>query len=229
MSPNALISPSWADARLALCGFSDRFVTGPPALQNATQIHTAVVHVVAGGPDGAWPLPPAQGDGLWTASPGLPLEVRVADCVPILLWDPAGIVGAVHAGWRGTAADIAGEAIRVGVARLGLQPGACRVAIGPCISADAFEVGDEVVQGLRGAGLVDDAFGLRFGPGGRPHVDLRRANRALLVRAGVPEAAIEDVGGCTVGPTCRHHSHRRDRERSGRQRGIIALAPGAVR
>ena len=227
MVPTRLLSPAWADSRLALCGFEDRFLPGPPALACLRQVHTADVHVVSTDGGGGWPLPPAEGDGLWTRSPGLPLAVRVADCVPILLWDPIGIVGAVHAGWRGTARDIVGAALSLARRELGLRPERCWAAIGPCIGVAAFEVGDEVVAGLRGVGLADDELGLRLGPTGRPHVDLRAANRALLLRAGVRDAAIEDLGGCTVGPPLRHHSHRRDGAAAGRQRGIIALAGSA--
>ena len=211
--------PRWAaGAPLAHCGFSTREAAGPDAIACTLQVHGATVHVTHG------PPAPAQGDGLWTRTPGLVVAVRVADCVPILLWDPgAPAVAAVHAGWRGTAQDIAGAAVRVGVERLDVAPGRLRAAVGPSIGPCCFEVGDEVVQGLRGAGLPDEAFGLRTGPRDRPHVDLRAANRALLVRAGVADTSIEDVGGCTSCHPERYESYRRDGPTSGRGRGLIAL------
>jgi len=194
-------------------------------LENQLQVHGATVHVVRRKEGGEPPDAPAEGDGLWTDSPGLPIAVRVADCVPILLWDPvARAVAAVHAGWRGTAADIVGAAIRAG-AVLNVRPERLFAAIGPCISGARFEVGPEVVQGLRSAGLQDEQFGLHTGPRGRPHVDLRLANRALLVRAGVLDENIEDVGGCTFDQPDLHHSWRRDGAAAGRMRGIIELAP----
>ncbi len=211
--------PSWADdPRLAVCGFTPRGVEGPDAVVNTTQVHGAAVHVVGPGDR------PLEGDGLWTRTPGLAVAVRVADCVPILLWDPeAGAVAAVHAGWRGTAADIVGEALRVG-ATLGVDPSRARAVIGPCIGRDAFEVGEEVVEGLRALGLHEAALRLTVGPGGRPHVDLRSVNRALLLRRGVADRNIEDVGGCTFSEPDRYESYRRDGGGSGRMRGIIALA-----
>ncbi len=224
MSTNAPLSPSWARPDLAQCRFSTRSWTGPAALENQLQVHGSTVHLVRRTKDGGLPDAPAQGDGLWTDSPGLPIAVRVADCVPILLWDPfAGAVAAVHAGWRGTAANIVGAAVRAGAA-LNAEPGRLYAAIGPCISGARFEVGPEVVEGLRAAGLQDEQFGLHTGPRGRPHVDLRRANRALLVRAGVRDDRIEDVGGCTYDQPALHHSWRRDGAAAGRMRGIIELA-----
>lgn len=210
-------APSWANDRLAVCGFWSPGEGAPPAVSNATQVHGCTVHVVVGRSS------PLEGDGLWTDVPGLAVSVRVADCTPILLWDPvAGAVAAVHAGWRGTALDIAGEAVRVGVEQLGVQPARLRAAIGPCISAEAFEVGEEVVAGLRGAGLSDAEMGLDSSRA-RPHVSLRAANRSLLRRAGVPDARIEDVGGCSF-RNRRYESHRRDGKASGRMRAVIALA-----
>jgi len=212
--------PCWADERLSFCGFTRPDAPGPAAVECATQVHGRTVHV-------AGDAPPADGDGLWTNRPGQLVAIRVADCTPLLLWDPeAGAVAAVHAGWRGTAQDIAGEAMRVGQ-RLGVDPERTRAAIGPCISGAAYEVGDEVVDGLRGAGLADCDFGLTMGPRGRPHVDLRLANRALLRRAGVPDASIEDVGGCSWTDP-RYESYRRDGAASKRMRAIIGLALPAL-
>jgi len=209
--------PRWAEgAPLACCGFTTRDAPGPPAQACARQLHGRDVHH-------ADPrVAPPDGDGLWSTTPGLHVAVRVADCVPVLLWDPAvPAVAAVHAGWRGTAADILGAALDVG-APLGVRPERVRAAIGPSIGVCHFEVGDEVVAGLRGLGLGDAAPGLRDGPRGRPHVNLRAVNRALLVRRGVPDGQIEDVGGCTV-CEARYESHRRDGAASGRLRGVIAL------
>jgi polyphenol oxidase len=217
--PADMESPTWGiDRRLAVCGFTLRGSAAPAATTNRTQVHGNLVHIVDAGDC------PAEGDGLWTNVPRHTVAVRVADCVPILLWDPvAGAVAAVHAGWRGTAQDIVGEALRVGL-DLGVTPARVRAAIGPCIGRDAFEVGEEVVEGLRDLGLDDACLRLQTGPRGKPHVDLRSVNRALLVRRGVPDALIEDVGGCSYSNPDRYESYRRDGARSGRMRGLIALA-----
>ena len=215
-------SPLWADSRLDVCGFTLRGYSGSDMTTCGKQEHGAQVHVVDGS------QAPKVGDGLWTRSPGLPVAVRVADCVPILLWDPqANAVAAVHSGWRGTALNIAGQAIREG-AKLGVRPQRLRAAIGPCIGPCCFEVGDEVVKSLQDGGLTAEQLRVRSGPRGRPHVNLRSANRALLLQAGLLDQNIEDVGGCTFCRPERYESYRRDGKTSGRMHGVIALARVAL-
>ena len=225
MEPRKFESPGWADPRLSLCGFALRGTVPPRALCCISQVHGAESRVVRWAEDGSFPDPPAEADALWTDSPGLPVAVRVADCVPILLWSPAAsAVGAVHAGWRGTAADIVGRSLAFAGESLGVRPEDVFAAIGPCISVERFEVGQEVVDALVLAGLTPGQLRVRTGPRGRPHVDLRAANRALLERAGVRPDRIEDVGGCTFSEA-RYESYRRDGAGSGRMQAIIALAP----
>lgn len=157
-------------------------------------------------------------DAVYTDAPGLVLAVRTADCVPVLV---AGrrFVGAAHSGWRGTAAGVV-PALVDALRAEGEAPEELTVAVGPAISGEAYEVGDEVVRGLRGAGLDEDDFLL--GGGERPHVDLRAAVAAQLRRLGVTRVAI--LPHCTVNDT-RFHSHRRDGAASGRQAAVIARCP----
>jgi len=212
-------SPSWRDERLARCEFTLRDSAPPAAVTCGRQEHGRQVHRIDA------PAAPPLGDGLWTQTPGLAIAIRVADCVPVLLWDPeAAAVAAVHAGWRGTALDIVGAAVGEGVS-LGVEPRRLKAAIGPSIGPCCFEVGDEVVAGLVDCGLSEQEFGLRAGPRGRPHVNLRSANRRQLRRAGLQDCNIEDVGGCSYCDADRYESFRRDGDRSGRMHGIIALAP----
>ncbi len=220
MSEPRTEGPSWAKGspELRFAGFTLRGEDRPPALACTQQAHADGVHWVEGEPS------PPSGDALWTATGGLLVAVRVADCVPILLWDPqASAVAAVHAGWRGTALDIAGVAVAAGAAR-GVDPRRLWAAIGPSIGPCCFEVGDEVVAELVAAGLSRDDMGFELGPRGRPHLDLRRANRVLLRRAGLHDDRIEDVGGCTHCNPDRYESYRRDGTTSGRMRGVIGLA-----
>ena len=210
--------PTWHDNRLDQCAFTLRGYQIGELISCERQEHGSRVHIV----DGL--QAPAVGDGLWTTAPGLVVAVRVADCVPILLWDPvAAAVAAVHAGWRGTALDIVGTAVREG-ARLGVEAHRLKAAIGPSIGPCCFEVGDEVVRALHDCGLTDDNIQTRPGQGDNPHVNLRSANRALLQRAGVSDANIEDVGGCTYCDPERYESYRRDGSASGRMHGLISLA-----
>ena len=140
--------------------------------------------------------------------------VRVADCVPVLLADPdTGAVAAVHAGWRGIVAGISESAIALATER-GARFRAA--AIGPCIGACCFEVGHEVATQIThgvGADVVDRRTD------DKSFVDLRRAVRATLSRAGITD--VEDVGGCTKCGGELYFSHRRDGERAGRHLAVI--------
>lgn len=147
-----------------------------------------------------------EADAVLTRVPGSCVAVRVADCVPILLAGPGG-VAAVHAGWRGTAADIVRHAVRA----LG-DVQALRAAIGPSIRGCCYEVGDDVIESISAV-----APG-RAWLSGR-HVDLAEANAAVLAELGVPT---EIVGPCTrCSP--EYWSHRRDGDGAGRQVGAIGL------
>jgi polyphenol oxidase len=190
----------------------------PPAVQR--QVHGTTVSWVGGddGP-GAGELRERDGDGLVTRQPGQALAVQVADCVPVLLWDPAGeVVAAVHAGWRGTAAAIVRVALESMIRRVGTDPRQVRVALGPAIGGCCYRVGPEVVEALERVApaevvLTDE---------GERRVDLRAVNRWLLQAAGVAAGSIEDVGGCTCcDPTL--FSYRRDGPRTGRLMGAIEL------
>ena len=146
----------------------------------------------------------SEADGLWLHRDDGPLiaGVLTADCVPLLLADAAGTVAAaVHSGWKGTVADIAGAAVRVLAEQVPV--GTLVAAIGPCIEVGAFEVGEEV------AARFDPAFVRREGFA-RPHVDLVATVRAQMIAAGVPAGSIERVGGCTFADPSHYFSYRRD-------------------
>lgn len=180
------------------------------------QVHGARV-LRATGPTGPLAVL-GEADAVFTDVPGLVLAIRTADCVPVLL---AGRrhVGAAHSGWRGTVAGVV-PALVDALRAAGEAPSRLVAAVGPAISGEAYEVGDEVVQGLRAAGLDDRDF---LHPGGdRPHVDLRAAVRAQLLRAGV--GRVDVLPHCTVHDP-RLHSHRRDGAASGRQAAVIARCP----
>jgi hypothetical protein len=146
--------------------------------------------------------------------------VRTADCVPILVGDlESGAVLAIHAGWRGVVAGV----VPAGLSKLGGR--ALVAAIGPHIRGPSFEVGPDVKDQIAAAGGVDVVVGTS--PAGRPLVDLCRAIRAQLARAGVDEAHVDDVGGCTLTEPARFFSFRRDGQRSGRHLAVIvARSPG---
>ena len=171
---------------------------------------------------GPWP----DCDGLVTATAGLALAVFTADCTPILLWDPhTGAVGAAHAGWRGTAADIAGKTVRAMTESYGCRPGDIRAAIGPNIGFCCFETGGEVPQAMditygRDAGQFIRPRGEKF------YVDLKGLNALSLRRAGVEK--IDISADCTVCASRRFWSHRVTRGLRGAQSAIIVCKGGGT-
>ena len=194
----------------------------------ARQVHSArVLRVEHGrslgqGPPEAKP-PVGEGDGLVTAEPGVVLAVLTADCAPVLLADPAaGVVGAVHAGWRGLAAG-AVEAGVAALAALGADPAATVGLVGPAVGGCCYEVGADV------RAAVGDRYpaALATTRDGRPSLDLATAAADALALAGVGEVRV--AGECTYDLDERFFSHRRDRGVTGRQAGLVALAPGGLR
>ena len=120
-------------------------------------------------------------DGLITNQPGIALFATYADCYPIVLWDPEHrAAGLVHAGWRGTEADVAAEAVRSMAREFDSNPARMKAAIGPGICARCYEVGEDV------ASRFDQRF-VRDTTPGRFLLDLAAANLAQLEEQGVRE------------------------------------------
>ncbi|MDB4972576.1 MAG: hypothetical protein JWN48_917 [Myxococcaceae bacterium] len=148
--------------------------------------------------------------------------VRVADCVAVLLADPAsGAVAAVHAGWRGVVADTVGAAVDALGEAYGSAPALLVAAVFPAIGPTAFEVGEDVAAQLERA--VGSACVLHD-DGPRPHVDLAQAVCIQLARAGLGAACIDLVAGCTFSDSARFFSYRRDGGVTGRH--LAAIIPG---
>lgn len=155
-------------------------------------------------------------DALVTKLTGVVVGVNTADCVPIVLTDPqAGIISVAHAGWRGTAGRIAGKVVDE-MCRQGAVASNIQVAMGPSICPSCFEVGDEVVEAFKQAGFVLDGIVQRNATTGKAHIDLRAANRDVLVAAGVPAAAIVMSQHCSRCEPDRYFSARRLGINSGR-------------
>lgn len=223
-APPALdfLPASWRSTVGLLAGFGDR-LAGPPAgtLLVRTQVHGSRVIDAALLRGGAEPDPcdglarlPVEADALVAREPGVVVGVRTADCVPLLLVAPRRRwAAAVHAGWRGTIAGIATEAVAA-ARRDGVEAGELEAALGPSIGPCCYEVSDEVASPFREASLpVAGPL-----PGrSRPHLDLRAVNRVLLERAGVDPARIHEAGPCTRCASGRFHSYRADPGASGRQ------------
>ena len=166
-----------------------------------------------------------EADGLVTAERGLPLAVFTADCAPLLMEDPeAGVIAAVHCGWRSTAADIMGEAVRA-MRLLGAAPARIRAVIGPCLRAACFETGPEVPQAMENM-LRESPEGLwrpEEGHSGKYLVDLTGIIHRRLRQLGLSPEHLGTAGGCTLSEPDRYWSHRYTRGLRGSQASVIML------
>ena len=171
---------------------------------------------------------PADCDGLITDTEGLPIVIFTADCIPILFFDGVRrAVGACHAGWRGTVADIAGETVRRMEEEFGSRPGDIRAAIGPGIGVCCFETGPEVPQAVRAVLGEEGAPFISAVSGGKAHVDLKGVNRQLLIRAGLSHENIDVSEECTMCLHQKYWSHRYTGGVRGSQASIIMLGKDA--
>ena len=158
-------------------------------------------------------------DALVTDQCSLLLTTVAADCALVLLADvEAGVVGACHSGWRGTVAGITGATVRA-MEALGSRPERLLAYVAPCISAEAFEVGDEVAAQFGPHAVV------RRESWPRPHVDLRADLARQLRDAGVPEAHTEISNACTVAEPEHFYSYRAEAGTPGRMVGFVGLRP----
>jgi YfiH family protein len=204
----------------------------PTALVRARQVHGSVVLVV-GVASGPRELPDA--DAIVSGIAGTACAVQIADCVPILIAGGSEVrgfggseaaataVGAVHAGWRGTAAGVAAEAVRA-LDRLGAAPSTLVAAIGPSIRACCYQV-DARVRDAFAASPHWPAAEPHFAPDGPGHwrLDVAGINRGILEHAGVPPAQIFDSGLCTACEPGRFYSYRTEGAGTGRLvAGIVA-------
>lgn len=163
-------------------------------------------------------------DAVMTDLPRTCVSVSTADCIPVLIYDAAlHAVAAVHAGWRSTLRRIPQKALQAMAEAYGTRPSEVRAVIGPGISLEAFEVGDEVYEAFRAEGFPMEEMSRRFPPmspsdGGKEkwHLDLWRANAGLLESSGVPSESILTAGVCTWRNADRFFSARRLGVRSGR-------------
>lgn len=158
-------------------------------------------------------------DALVTCDPGTALMVFTADCTPILFHDPVtGAVGAAHAGWRGTAADIAGKTVRAMVNHFGCDPANIRAAIGPNIGPCCFQTDADVPEAMVAA-LGDAAKRWIIPRDNKYYVNLKELNRLFLLRAGVRQVEVSTA--CTACDPDRYWSHRRTGAQRGSQGAII--------
>jgi polyphenol oxidase len=195
----------------------------------AKQVHGRDVFVVREGD--ALPVAMPEADVFVSSATQTAVAIRAADCVPLLMADRArGVVAAVHAGWRGTAAGAAVAAVEALGREFGSRPADLVAAIGPSIGPCCYEVGTELVDAFAAAGherhLIDRWFLAPAPPRGSRErsplrLDVAGANRDQLVLAGVPEEQIHLSGLCTAMHLDVLTSYRVEKEKAGRIAGAI--------
>jgi len=196
------------------------FGADPSRTATVHQVHGArVVQAREAGPE-------VQADGIVSDDPAWTLAVSVADCVPVLVVDPAhGAVAALHAGWRGVVAGIVDAGIDELVGRYGSRPDRLRVAIGPHISGPRYQVGPEVVEAFAAAGFPESVARPDPDDAGRFLLSVDAAVRVALARSGVRPKHVQDGGWCTASDRERFFSHRRDRGSTGRHWALLRPPP----
>ena len=174
------------------------------------QVHDCVVRRIDG---------PQQGviegvDAVMTDVPQLCIGVSTADCIPVLLYDSTHrAVSAVHAGWRGAVLRIVQKAVEAMHDTYGTAPADLQAVVGPGISLDSFEVGDEVYDQFLSAGFDMQPISRRDA---KWHIDLPMCNRLQLMEAGIPSNNIQMTNICTYQQYDRYFSARRLGIQSGR-------------
>jgi YfiH family protein len=190
----------------------------PDDLVLLNQVHGKRVVVIDN--PGGWQQCVADGDAAVTTKRGVLLAVRTADCVPVLLRSAHGI-GVAHGGWRGTVKGVLPAAIEALHKLTGDAISSFRVVLGPHISGDVYEVGEEVCLGMEALGLNKAPYICRRG-GGRFYADLGAVLVSQLHGLGITQ--IESLGHCTFQDP-RFFSYRRDQGKTGRMAAVIGLCP----
>lgn len=222
MKPMTLYLPAFLDIPEVIAGLTTTAVTSnaidlvasvtsaaPADVRLVDQVHQS--RIVG---DDTWQSG-VQADGITTMRRGMPIAVRLADCCGILMVDPTrGVVAAIHSGWRGTAQNIAGAAVAHMTSVYGVTPQHVHVWLSPCASGVNYQVGPDVQRVLPDFCVPhpDDPSRWLF--------DNVQAITHQLSAEGVTN--IVASGLCTIADR-RFHSHRRDKERSGRGLAFIAL------
>lgn len=157
-------------------------------------------------------------DAIITDQKGIFAAVGTADCTPILIYDPARqAVAAIHAGWKGTAQQVARAALLAMQKEFGTKPEGCHAYIGTCIDQDNYEVDENVACHFEAAHKWED------GKRGKWLVDLKGANKSQLLGLGIPEGQIEVSAYSTHAHNEDYFSHRKENGATGRMLAVIGL------
>ena len=211
-------------------------------LVQVRQIHSAIIHRIE---DGSAHV--SAGDGMISNTPRLLLAIKTADCVPVLVADvKRRVVGAFHAGWRGTVARVVEKGVGEMRRQFGSAPCDLRAAVGPCVRKCCYAVGaevraefesqftyaDELFEEVFDSNAIHIKYPMLFlnqrapghgdlGP--ETHLDLVAANTRQLEAAGVRPEHISIIEGCTACDTTRFFSHRAEFGKTGRMMAVIGI------
>ncbi|MEN0005002.1 MAG: peptidoglycan editing factor PgeF [Bacteroidota bacterium] len=190
--------------------FFTQFGIRPTQVAGARQVHGIAVYVAQQGGQ-------VEGyDALISNQAGIFVSINVADCTPVLVYDPIqGAVAAVHAGWRGTVGKIAYQAILAMQEHFGTRPADCFAYIGTCIDECDFEVDEEV------AAYFDNSFKKWDKNRKKFLIDLKKTNLSQLTEAGLNVSRIEISPYSTVQHNAHFFSHRFEKGKTGRALAII--------
>jgi YfiH family protein len=157
-------------------------------------------------------------DAVITNVAGVYCSVSVADCTPVLIYDPKQkAVAAIHAGWRSTVAKIVEETLNAMRSNYGTKGEDCLAFIGACISEAAFEVGEEVAEQFESDVKYFNSVRQKF------FVDLKKENKKQLLRMGLKEKNIEISSYCTVINNDKFFSYRKEKGKTGRMLAVIGM------
>ncbi len=208
----------------------------PDRLVTLGQVHGAEVRIVRRGDAGRGAAPGSPqvglGDAMISNVSGPVLMTLHADCQPILLVDPqrrghAPAVAVVHAGWRGTVADVVGATLAAMAAAFGTRPEDVHASLGPAIGSCCYDVGGDVSAAWRER-AGEDADVAIHGNGDNLRFSLLAANELLLRRAGISEANIELSRICTRCDGAGWFSHRGQGPDTGRFGAMITIEGDGV-
>jgi polyphenol oxidase len=195
-------------------GFGLRDSAYPAAITTVKQVHSGLVV------EATWPGGDriAEADAMVAREAGMLIGVRTADCVPILMVDArTRAVASIHAGWRGSAQNIATTAVHELIARYGSRVEDLHAAIGPAIGPCCYEVGPDVAQRF----VAWNGTPARINEPMR--LDLCSINERQLREAGL--ADIWQAQECTFCAAKRFFSFRREREQAGRMLSFLGTVP----
>jgi polyphenol oxidase len=183
----------------------DRTMLAIPA-----QIHSTITKIID------TPSTYPDCDGLITQTKNIALAVTIADCLPVLLFDPQhDVIAAVHAGWRGTVSHMVLNAVQQLIINFQSDPKELLAFIGPGAGACCYEIGEDVASQFQNQHITFCD--------GKKFLDLKKINFHQLLEIGLQKQHIEVCQHCTICEPVLFHSYRRDRDRSGRMMATITM------